>query len=118
MSTKTQIVRRLQEIIENESGTIKEFVCKEAIQEDEPIAFFQDLMTHGCVSGMVTSLIYYVDTHKFYDNFYDEIEELRTEYLSESGEPIRVDGDWKNTMAWFAFEEVARTIANELDIPL
>jgi hypothetical protein len=30
---------------------------------------------------MVTKLIYYKDTHEFYEKYYDEIEEIRQEYL-------------------------------------
>jgi hypothetical protein len=32
---------------------------------------------------MVNSMIYYEDTHKFYDKHYDEIEEIRSKLKDE-----------------------------------
>ncbi len=65
---------------------------------------------------MVGSLIYYADTHKFFDAHYNEIEELRQEYETLVGQPLHINGDLKNFMAWFAFEEIAWQIVNELNI--
>ncbi len=62
---------------------------------------------------MVSSLIYYEDTHTFYDKHYEEIEELRTEYESSTGESLKINNDLKNFLAWFAFEYVANELVNE-----
>lgn len=35
------------------------------------------------MSGMVGSLIYYRDTHKFFDTHYAEIEEIRQLFMDE-----------------------------------
>ena len=53
-------------------------------------------------------MIRYRDTHKFYDKFYDEIEEIRFE-LQEQGilENNFIDSDLKNYFAWLSFEHVA-----------
>lgn len=45
--------------------------------DDDIKSFFSDLMSNGCESGMINNLIYYTDTHKFYDKYYDEIEKIR-----------------------------------------
>ncbi len=63
---------------------------------------------------MVSSLIYYRDTHRFYDEYYDEIEDLRLEFEDNCGEPLKVKGDLKNFLAWFAFEETAYLLSIEL----
>jgi len=55
---------------------------------------------------MVKFLIYREDTHQFFDEHYDEIQEL----LEEVGQSIRIEKDLKNSLAWFAFEEVAARI--------
>ena len=112
------ITNRLTEISENESGTIRALVAQEALDytSEDITAFFKDLLTHGCISGMVSSLIYYVDTAKFFDRHYVEIEDLRFTHLENGGEPLRFDGDLKNAYAWFAFEETARMIVDELEI--
>jgi len=104
--------------MEHERGTIRAKVAEASLEynDGEPISFFNDLMTHGCASGMVNFLIYYVDTHSFFDEHYDAIEELRIEYLEDCGEPLRIDGDLKNTLAWFGFEETAQRMMDELDL--
>jgi len=104
--------------MKNEPGTIRAKVAEEALEYSggEPVSFFRNLLEHGCVSGMVSSLIYYVDTHNFFDEHYDSIEDLRIEHLEDCGEPLRIDGDLKNTLAWFAFEETARRMSDELDL--
>lgn len=64
---------------------------------------------------MVCSLIFFHQTHKFYDAYYEEIEELRHEYEYE-GQKSYIEGDLKNHYAWLAFEEVAYQLAHELEL--
>ena len=79
--------------------------------------WINDLMTSGCQSGMVCGLIYYTDTHAFFDKYYDEIDELREELEDNMG-PLQIKGDMKNFYAWLAFEETARKIADKLGIEI
>jgi hypothetical protein len=110
---------KIQEMFEAERETLKREVIEEAVDydsDDDIKCFFSDLLQHGCVSGMVGKLIYYTDT-AFYDKYYSEIEELRIEYLENVGEVLNIGNrDWKNTLAWFGFEETAYRFANELDL--
>ena len=46
--------------------TIKEWVLEEV--KDETL-HLEDVVKYGCVNGSVSSLIYYSDTVKFYDEF-------------------------------------------------
>ncbi|MCE2522931.1 MAG: hypothetical protein J4F49_06905 [Rhodobacteraceae bacterium] len=62
---------------------------------------------------MIGSLIYYTDTHAFFDHFHDEIEELREQYEDELGEPLRISGDLKNWLAWLEFEGLAYHMVND-----
>mgnify|MGYP005993013917 CR=1 FL=1 len=68
-SNTNSITEKLKEIIKNNPNTIKSCVAQEALEHsyDDIKNFFSDLQQHGCVSGMISSLIYYVDTHKFYE---------------------------------------------------
>ncbi len=122
MNTKDQIriINQLSDIVKNEHGTIRACVAQEALDysAEDIMAFFKDLLSHGCISGMVNSLIYYADTAIFFDRHYVEIENLRFEHLENGGEPLQFDGDLKNAMAWFAFEETARQLVDELKIDL
>ena len=97
----------LKQICKDNPESIKAAVAQEALERDDSQSFFDDLQQHGCISGTVTSLIYYTDTHAFYDKHYEEIEELRSEYEDSTGEPLQIKGDLKNYLAWFAFEQVA-----------
>jgi hypothetical protein len=48
----------------------------------------------------------------------NEIEDLREEYEDNVGEPLRINGDLKNWFAWFAFEETAYRMANDVGLEL
>ena len=81
-----------------------------------------EVLQHGCASGIVGSLIYYYQTEEFFDKHKDAINELAHE-LSEDlyGNPFEIyhnlnGGCSKNNMAWFGFEEVTRIIASELEM--
>lgn len=108
---KDHLKTQLQSIVENNPNTLKAFVAQEALEQEDIKAFFSDLQQHGCISGMISPLIYYSDTHQFFDDYYYEIEELREEFEDSIGEPIKITGDLKNTLAWFAFEETAHQLA-------
>jgi len=107
-------IARLKQITNNEKG-IRAIVAQHALDEENPIAYLHDVTTHGCASGMVGPLIYYVDTHKFFDGHYEEIEALREELEENMGAPIYIKGDLKNFFAWFAYEEMAYQILSELE---
>lgn len=82
--------------------------------EEDLSNWFENLFAHGCVSGMVGPLIYYTDTHSFFDRHYSEIEGLREQYEADTGHALVIDGDLKNYLAWFAFEQVAHEISVDL----
>ena len=108
----------LQDIINSKPNSLQAAVASEALDYEEISCFFSDLLNNGCATGMVCGLIYYADTHKFFDTHYKEIEELREEYEFNIGEPLQIKNDLKNFLAWFAFEETAYQIALELGLEI
>lgn len=80
------------------------------------ISSFNDLLDNGINNGSIKRLVYYKDTHAFFDEHYDEIEELREEYENNIGEPVYIKGDLKDFLAKFGYEWVIRKLANELEI--
>ena len=118
MSTnETTLQNALQQVITDAPNTLRAAVATEALDcgyENEQ--FFSDLLQHGCQSWMMGTLVYYRDTHQFYDTHYDEIEELREELEDAFGGPLHPKGDLKNWFAWMAFEETARAITYELEL--
>lgn len=116
-SKQKRLEKKLRQIIHNTPNSLRVKVASEALNCGYDIEqFFTDLLTHGCQSGMVGSLIYYRDTHQFYDTHYNEIEALRYDLEDSFGESLRVKGDLKNWYAWVAFEETARIISDELNL--
>ena len=115
-----EIKQMLKTIIAEEPASIKAFVAQEALDHDhqDPTMMFHNLQQAGCQAGMIGSLIYYRDTQRFFDCYYDEIEELREEYEDNVGQPLQINGDLKNWLAWFAFEETAFQLANELELEI
>lgn len=77
-----------------------------------------ELMRHGCQSGMVSELIYYSDTIKFFEDHKQEINELLKNTMEETGlgmselfgdkfdadDPLCMDTNNQNLLAWFGFE--------------
>lgn len=96
----------IQDILDNGNGT-----------EDTDIKnYISDVLQHGCVSGMVSSLIYYTDTYAFYATYADEIDELKEEMESETGEPLHIESNVRNSLAWFGYEQTLYQIANKLGL--
>jgi len=104
--------------------TIKQWVLEEV--KDETL-YLEDVVKYGCVNGSVSSLIYYSDTVKFYDQFEDEIWDMLHEEHENFGsnnilETIgqfngakNVDSldQFKNLLAWYAVEETCRKLLDE-----
>lgn len=106
-------------MVETNPRSIRAVVAAEALTCDNDIeGFFSDLLHYGCQSGIISSLIYYSDTHRFYDTHYHEIEQLREELENDLGISLQPKGDLKNWFAWMAFEETARKIADELELDI
>ena len=112
MLSNDQIQTKLNQLQSQHHNDITSCVISEALEYHDPSSFFSDLMEYGCSSGIVSSLIYYTDTHKFYDTHYDEIEELRTDFDIT----IDPDQDLKNQLAWMAFEYNAHYLGNILEL--
>ncbi|KAA6475743.1 DUF7222 domain-containing protein [Bacillus swezeyi] len=82
----------------------------EIIEENGGRKFAADVLTYGCVSVCVPNLVYYADTHKWFDKFYHEIMELVKKFEEMTGEKLHHTGDLKNWYAWFSFEETTRKL--------
>lgn len=104
----------LKEVAENEVGIrveVAEYVLEHASSDEDAKSLLDDICTHGCVSGAVTTMIYYEDTHAFFDRHYGEIMELREDCQYDP--PF--DVDYKNNMAWFAYEVRAHELQMEVE---
>lgn len=87
-------------------------------------------LAHGCSSGMVSHLVYFADTTRFFARHRSDISALLARAIEDSGEtPEAIFGDkWdrldplaqeksnQNLLAWFGFEEAARDLATRQGI--
>ncbi|MCK2000768.1 hypothetical protein MZM54_05110 [[Brevibacterium] frigoritolerans] len=91
-----------------------ELEVKSIIEANGGKRFAEDVMTYGCQSGCVTALIYYRQTHEWFDKHYEDIMDLKETYENMTGDKLSPDGDLKNWYAWFSFEIVTRDLYDEL----
>lgn len=119
------IRRQLKNIAQKSDNKLKQYVANyildhiddyEGTDTQKITSWFNNLFYGGCQSGFISELIYYSDTHAFFDKFYDDIEDMRVEYQENVGTSWLDDSDLKNQLAWFGFEQTAQQIANELGL--
>lgn len=84
------------------------------INNEEVLTTIEDILNHGCQSGIVPALIYYKDTEAFFDRHVDEIFDLYNEAKIEYGE-MNIELT-RNNLAWFGFETMAQNILYELEV--
>lgn len=113
-----EITKKINEYLEENESDIALKVVEESRTYEDIECFFNDLLHYGCISWMIWSLVRYTDTHKFFDDNYYEIEEMRFELQEEWCLNILPDWDYKNYFAWLAFEETARKIADYIGMEL
>ena len=93
---------------------------------DEIIAAYdketmEEIVTHGCQSGVCSQHIYYGDTIKFFDNYEDEIMDYFTDnYDTDFLVNLFKDADaalgiYKNNVTWAFVEAIACDITCEAE---
>ena len=112
----------LNSMLENTmEGTLKHEVVEiilseiEGMEDDEILSTVEEMVTYGCQSGIVSALITYSDTEKFFDNHANEIFELIEDMRQEGIINMNNFELSKNNLAWFAFETIAQEIYQELE---
>ena len=86
--------------------------------------YINDILQYGCVNGCVSSLIYYKDTTRFFDNYRKEIIEMLEEpekiiyYFNSSSwlDHKRYTVEEKNNIAWFIYENIVYRIADYFEL--
>ena len=112
----------LNSMLENTmEGTLKHEVVEiimdqvDGLDNNEILSTVEEMVTYGCQSGIVSALITYSDTEKFFDNHSNEIFELVEDMRQEGMIDMNNFELSKNNLAWFAFETIAQEIYNELE---
>lgn len=118
--TNLELKNKLQDIANQKENTIEKAVAIEVTSwgDDEIINSFSNILDYGSEYGMVSSFVYYADTHEFFDTHYRQIEELRYEFAEEFSFLLNTNNDLKHSLAWFGFQQTAFNIANELGLEI
>ena len=82
--------------------------------DEEIIDYISEILTHGCISGMVTSLITYNDTENFTRKYLNEVLGILDNLIQEIGKPAFVIDS--NSLAWLAYEETLKQLVLDLDL--
>ena len=112
----------LNRMLENTmEGTLKHEVVEiimdqvEGLNNNEMFSAVEEIVAQGCQSGVVSALITYSDTEKFFDRHANEIFELVEDAKQEGIIDMNNFELSKNNLAWFAFETIAQKIYQELE---
>ena len=113
----------LNSMLENTmEGTLKHEVVEiimdqveELDNDNEVLELVKEMVTYGCQSGIVASLVYYKDTEAFFDKHSNEIFELVEDTKQEGIIDMNNFELSKNNLAWFAFETIAQEIYQEME---
>lgn len=119
----------VKEIKRNSDSPLTKRVCNYVIGRwsdyNDKKYIFTDVLHNGCCSGVVSELIYYYDTVRFYKQYRQEINEMLYNIMNETGlyapselfgdkwdkeDPLAQDDFNQNLLAWFGFEETLRNI--------
>ena len=89
----------VKEIKRNSDSPLTKRVCNYVIGRwgdyDNKRYIFTDVLHNGCCSGVVSELIYYYDTVRFYKQYRQEINEMLYNIMNETGlyAPSELFGD-------------------------
>lgn len=113
----------LKKDVENYLGRWDESMTEEEFKDS-----LGDVINYGCAGGTVSGLIYYKDTTAFYEKHKAAINTLLSDVLLatnlcpedlfsgkwEAGDPLALETNNQNLLAWFGFEEAASMVAIDL----
>ena len=118
--------------IKNETNNkLTKYVCDYIIKRWDDYAdkkdIFLDVINCGCVSGVCRDLVFYEQTKRFYETYKHEINELlwKSDYDNfaellgsdwDPYDPLALEDDNQNLLAWFGFEETITNIAYKFGI--
>lgn len=102
---------KLKEVLNSMKGNnkFKNFVIEDIIDNvdnyENGLEYLEDVIDHGCISGVVGSLITYTQTEFVFRNNFEDILEI----YDEIKEYINIEVDYNN-LVWLAYETIVDRI--------
>ena len=112
MLNKLRGLMKIREGIEKEVINDIINMLDENASDDEVQSLLEDINKYGCSSGIVSSMIYYSDTEKFFNKYSNEIFELYNDFNEETGYTLSTID--KNSLAWFSYELIVSNLYDEI----
>ena len=83
----------------------------------DPTVWLNDLISCGCVTGMVSKLIYNSDCKELYVKYIDSMEELKSDLEDEIGEVIKSTNNLPHYtfLCWLCYEELGRMVYDKIE---
>lgn len=111
------MIKKINEIIEKTDSELVKDVAEGLLNKNENEeylkSYIEDVLCYGCINGIVSELIYYNDTKKFFIKHIDEILGLLDTYLQQNGvSPVEMID--VNRLAWFGYEYAIQEIKNRI----
>ena len=120
------------EKIKNETNSkLTKYVCDYIVKRwndyDDKKDIFLDVIKFGCESGVCRDLVFYEQTKRFYETYKHEINSLLWKSCFNNladlfgdkwdpYDPLVLEDDNQNLLAWFGFEETIHNIACKFGI--
>ncbi len=119
MNTSENTCFEKLQVIAKEPLSLRSQVAKDILEyyKEDIEEFFKELPMFQ-VNDLISKYIFYRHTHDFYDTHYEEIEDIRTEHSYYFGEMMKQNFDLKTIFCWFAFEQTAYELAEELGLEI
>lgn len=112
-------ITELEKAVINDILDSVEFDKNDSLEEknDKIINRMENIVEHGCVSGIVFSMIYCSDIENFFDKHVDDILQLIEDDREELGEfPLSPKYEInRNNLAWYAYEKITYNLLNQLE---
>ena len=95
--------RFLRQIQAAHPNSLRAQVAKDALAEDDPAVYLDQILTHGCESGLATQLIYYRDVYPFYDRFHEDIQDILDAHPLSLKQREAMNADARTAYCWWAY---------------
>ena len=131
MKVQKLTLENVMKIKTETNNKLTKYVCDYIIKNwdkyDDKNDIFLDVIKCGCESGVCRDLVFYEQTKRFYETYKHEINNLlwRSDFNNltdlfgdkwDPYDPLALEGDNQNLLAWFGFEETITNIANKFGI--
>ena len=112
-------MKKINELLENLYGetdlkdNVIDIILNHIDDYENPITFLEEVLQYGCISGIVSELIYFNETKCFFIKHMEEIFEVYNEIKDNLSPDFEVNA---NNLTWLAFEYVVNEIYNEVTL--